>query len=316
VEAQCTPDGDFPTCPKPNPEIDETLGMGIALCKETGADLLLATDPDCDRVGVVVRTPEGGYERLSGNEVGLLLLDYVLSAHKSLGTLPENAVAVKTIVTSDLSFSIAKDYGVTIREVLTGFKYIGEVIKAHEARGEEKRYIFGFEESYGYLTGTYARDKDAVSATLMIAEMAAYYATRGMTLADALAELDERYGVYREKTTEIYMEGLDGLARQKRVMDTLRSTPPKALGGDRVVSIGDYSKGYFTNVDTGEQTAIAQARSNVLYFITENDDKIVIRPSGTEPKIKLYLLVHGATEAEAEAKLARLQKDTASFSEV
>ena len=150
----------------------------------------------------------------------------------------------------------------------------------------------------------------------MIAEMAAYYASRGMTLADALAELDERYGIYREKTTEIYMEGLDGLARQKRVMDTLRATPPKTLGGDRVVSVGDYSKGYFTNVDTGEQTAITQARSNVLYFITEGDDKIVIRPSGTEPKIKLYLLIHAATEAEAEAKIARIEVDTASFSEV
>ena len=316
VEEQMLPNGDFPTVYKPNPEYAEVFRLGIARAEEVGSDLVIATDPDSDRVGVVTRTRNGGFETISGNKMGALLLDYIIGARRRLGILPSGAFTIKSIVSTDLVTRIAAENGIKLYDVLTGFKYIGEVIKAHEARGEENRYIFGFEESYGYLTGTYARDKDAVATTLMIAEMAAYYASRGMTLADALAELDERYGIYREKTTEIYMEGLDGLARQKRVMDTLRATPPKMLGGDRVVSVGDYSKGYFTNVDTGEQTAITQARSNVLYFITEGDDKIVIRPSGTEPKIKLYLLIHAATEAEAEAKIARIEVDTASFSEV
>ena len=316
VEEQMIPDGSFPTVYKPNPEYADVFRLGIEKAEEVGSDLVIATDPDSDRVGVVTRTREGGFQTISGNKMGALLLDYIIGARRRLGMLPVGAFTIKSIVSTDLVTKIAAEGGVKLYDVLTGFKYIGEVIKAHEARGEEKRYIFGFEESYGYLTGTYARDKDAVSATLMITEMAAYYALRGMTLADALAELDEKYGIYREKTTEIYMEGLDGLARQKRVMDTLREAPPKVLGGDRVVSVGDYSKGYFTNVDTGERTEITQARSNVLYFITEADDKIVIRPSGTEPKIKLYLLVHGNTEEEAEAKIARLEKDTASFSEV
>lgn len=315
VEEQMSPDGSFPTVHKPNPEYAEVFRLGIAQAERVGSDLVIATDPDSDRVGVVTRTREGDFQTISGNKMGALLLDYIIGARRRLGILPSGAFTIKSIVSTDLVTKIAADNHIKLYDVLTGFKYIGEVIKEHEARGEEKRYIFGFEESYGYLTGTYARDKDAVATTLMIAEMAAYYASRGMTLADALSELDEKYGVYREKTTEIYMEGLDGLARQKRVMDALRNTPPKILGGDRVVSIGDYSKGYFTNVDTGEQTAITQARSNVLYFITEADDKIVIRPSGTEPKIKLYLLVHGRTEEEAEGKIALLEKDTASFSE-
>ena len=316
VEAQMVPDGDFPTVYKPNPEYADVFRLGIEKAEEVGSDLVIATDPDADRVGVVTRTRSGDFRTISGNKMGALLLDYIIGARRRLGNLPIGAFTIKSIVTTDLVTKIAADHGVKLYDVLTGFKYIGEVIKAHEARGEERRYIFGFEESYGYLTGTYARDKDAVSATLMIAEMAAYYASRGMTLADALDELDEKYGVYREKTTEIYMEGLDGLERQKRVMDTLRNAPPRELGGRRVVSIGDYSKGYFTNVDSGERTEITQARSNVLYFITEDEDKIVIRPSGTEPKIKLYLLVHGATEAEAEEKIVRLEGDTASFSEV
>jgi phosphoglucomutase len=300
---------------KPNPEYAEVFRLGMALAEEAASDLVIATDPDSDRVGVVTRTAEGGFATISGNKMGALLLDYIIGARRRTGTLPEGAFTIKSIVSTDLVTRIAAENGIRLHDVLTGFKYIGEVIKAHEARGEEKRYIFGFEESYGYLTGTYARDKDAVSATLMITEMAAYYALRGMTLADALTELDEKYGIYREKTTEIYMEGLDGLARQKRVMSALRETPPKMLGGDRVVSVGDYSKGYFTNVDTGERTPITQPPSDVLYFVTESDDKVVIRPSGTEPKIKIYLLIHGKDEAEAEEKIARISRDTAAFSE-
>lgn len=316
VPEQMTPDGDFPTVHKPNPEYEEVFRLGMALAERVGSDLVIATDPDSDRVGVVTRTRDGGFCTISGNKMGALLLDYVIGARRRTGTLPAGAFTIKSIVSTDLVTKIAKTHGIVLHDVLTGFKYIGEVIKNHEERGEEGSFLFGFEESYGYLTGTYARDKDAVGTSLMIAEMTAYYEERGMTLADALCELDEKYGVYREKTTEIYMEGLDGLARQKRVMDTLRAEPPKTLGGLRVTSIGDYSKGYFTNVDTGERTPITQPESNVLYFVTETDDKVVIRPSGTEPKIKLYFLVHGATEEEAMAKIARFTEDTASFSAV
>ena len=315
VEEQMIPDGDFPTVHKPNPEYAEVFRLGIALAEKVKSDLVIATDPDSDRVGVVTRTREGGFVTISGNKMGALLLDYIIGARRRTGTLPDGAFTIKSIVSTDLVTKIAADAGITLHDVLTGFKYIGEVIKNHEEIGREGDFIFGFEESYGYLTGTYARDKDAVGTTLMIAEMTAYYAARGMTLADALDELDARYGVYREKTTEIYMEGLDGLARQRRVMAALRACPPVTLGGDRVVSVGDYSKGYFTNVDTGDRTPITQPPSDILYFVTKNDDKVVIRPSGTEPKIKIYLLIHGASADEAEEKIARISRDTAAFSE-
>ncbi len=316
VEEQMIPDGDFPTVYKPNPEYAEVFRLGIALAERVGSDIVIATDPDSDRVGVVTRDKNGGFVTISGNEMGALLLDYIIGARRRVGRLPEDAFTIKSIVSTDRVTEIAKKNGVRLYDVLTGFKYIGEVIKEHEERGEEANFILGFEESSGYLVGTYARDKDAVSATLLIAEMTAYYEERGMTLADALRELDANYGIYREKTTEIYMEGLDGIARQRRVMETLRTAPPAALGGRRITAIGDYSKGYFTNIATGEQTAIPQPPSNVLYFITEDDDKVVIRPSGTEPKIKIYLLVHGATEDEAEAKIATFTEATAAFSRV
>ncbi|MBQ2719788.1 MAG: phospho-sugar mutase [Clostridia bacterium] len=316
VPEQMIPDGDFPTVVKPNPEYAEVFTLGIALAERVGSDIVIATDPDSDRVGVVARTAAGGFATISGNQMGALLLDYIIGARRRLGTLPTDAYAIKSIVSTDLVSRICEKNGVRLYDVLTGFKYIGEVIKDHEATGNEQSLLLGFEESYGYLPYTAARDKDAVAASLLIAEMTAYYEERGMTLCDALSELDERYGIFREKTTEIYMEGLDGLLRQRRVMETLRKTPPTVLGGRRVVSIGDYRKGYFTNVDTGERTAIPQPESNVLYFITEDDDKVVIRPSGTEPKIKLYFLVHAPTEAEAEEKLAALTRDTAAFSRV
>lgn len=316
VPEQMIPDGDFPTVHKPNPEYAEVFTLGIALAERVGSDIVIATDPDSDRTGVVTRTKTGEFVTISGNKMGALLLDYIIKARRRVGNLPEGAFTIKSIVSTDLVTRIAKTHGIRLYDVLTGFKYIGEVIKNHEERGEEDKFIFGFEESYGYLTGTYARDKDAVGTSLMIAEMTAYYEERGMTLADALDELDRTYGFFREKTTEIYMEGLDGLARQRRVMETLRQTPPHSLGGRRVVSIGDYSKGYFTNLETGERTEITQPESNVLYFITEDDDKVVIRPSGTEPKIKLYFLVHGDNAEEAEAKLAALTEDTAGFSRV
>ena len=316
VPEQMVPDGDFPTVHKPNPEYEEVFRLGIRLAEEVASDLVVATDPDSDRVGVVTRTKDGGFRTVSGNQMGALLLDYIIGARRRTGRMPEGAFAIKSIVSTDLVTRIAEVNGIRLYDVLTGFKYIAEVIKDHEARGEEGGFLFGFEESYGYMTGSYTRDKDAVGTTLMIAEMTAYYEERGMTLADALSELDEKYGVYRERTTEIYMEGLDGLARQRRTMAALRETPPATLGGARVVSVGDYSKGYFTNVDTGERTPITQPRSDVLYFITEDGDKVVIRPSGTEPKIKIYLLVHGKDEEEAMGKLASLSEDTAAFSRV
>ena len=315
VPEQMVPDGDFPTVYKPNPEYAEVFTLGIALAERVGSDIVIATDPDSDRTGVVTRTKDGSFVTISGNKMGALLLDYIIGARRRVGNLPEGAYTIKSIVSTDLASRIAATHGIRLYDVLTGFKYIGEVIKNHEERGEEDLFIFGFEESYGYLTGTYARDKDAVGTSLMIAEMTAYYEERGMTLADALDELDKKYGIYREKTTEIYMEGLDGLERQRRVMQALRDCPPKQLGGLRVVSIGDYSKGYFTNVDTGERTEITQPQSDVLYFVTETDDKVVIRPSGTEPKIKLYFLVHGDREEEAEEKIRRFTEDTAAFAE-
>ena len=315
VEEQMIPDGSFPTVHKPNPEYAEVFRLGMALAERVESDIVIATDPDSDRVGVVTRTREGGFETISGNKMGALLLDYIIGARRRTGTMPPEAFTIKSIVSTDLVTRIAAENGIRLYDVLTGFKYIGEVIKNHEECGTEDNFIFGFEESYGYLTGTYARDKDAVGTTLMIAEMTAYYEERGMTLADALDELDQKYGIYREKTTEIYMEGLDGLERQRRVMQALRECPPKQLGGLHVVSIGDYSKGYFTNVDTGERTEITQPQSDVLYFVTETDDKVVIRPSGTEPKIKLYFLVHGDREEEAEEKIRRFTEDTAAFAE-
>ena len=316
VPEQMTLDGDFPTVKKPNPEYADVFQLGIALAERVGSDLVIATDPDSDRVGVVTRTKEGGFIPISGNKMGALLLDYVIGARLRTGTMPKGAFTIKSIVSTDLVTKIAETHGIVLHDVLTGFKYIGEVIKGYEERGEEDKFLFAFEESYGYLTGTYARDKDAVGTSLMIAEMTAYYEERGMTLADALCELDRKYGVFREKTTEIYMEGLDGLARQKRVMARLRENPPKMLCESRVVKIGDYSKGYFTNIENGERTAISQARSDVLYFVTEEDDKVIIRPSGTEPKIKIYFLVHGNDEAEAGGKIEKLVRDTAAFAEI
>lgn len=284
VEAQCNPDGDFPTCPKPNPEIDETLGMGVALCKETGADLLLATDPDCDRVGVVARTPEGSYERLSGNEVGLLLLDYVLSTRKERGTLPENAVAVKTIVTSDLSFSIAKDYGVQIREVLTGFKYIGEVIGVLENEGRESDFVFGFEESCGYLAGTHVRDKDGVMACMLVCEMAQALKAKGASVWEKLLELYARHGYLGSRLLSFDITGAVPMVEMAATMQRMRTQPLKALAGKPVTAVKDYLNG----ID-------GLPVSNVLVYEAEGL-KAIVRPSGTEPKVKVYLFAKAADQ--------------------
>ena len=297
VEAQCAPDGSFPTCPKPNPEIDETLGMGIALCRETGADLLLATDPDCDRVGVVVRTPEGEYARLSGNEVGLLLLDYVLSTRQANGTLPQQAVAVKTIVTSDLSFSIASDYSVQIREVLTGFKYIGEVIGGLEKEGREGDFVFGFEESCGYLGGTHARDKDGVMACMLVCEMAQSLKARNLTVWDALCALYARHGYLENKQLSFEIKGALPMETMSAMMQKLRQQPVSTLIGRPVTETKDYLPG----ID-------GLPKSNVLVYLAEGV-KVIVRPSGTEPKVKVYLFARADTADEAKAMLSRLENE-------
>ncbi len=297
VEAQCTPDGDFPTCPKPNPEIDETLGMGIALCKDVSADLLLATDPDCDRVGVVVRTPEGGYERLSGNEVGLLLLDYVLSTRKAKGTLPQNAVAVKTIVTSDLSFSIAKDYGVQIREVLTGFKYIGEVIGGLEKEGRESDFVFGFEESCGYLAGTHVRDKDGVMACMLVCEMAQALKAQGTSVWEKLRALYARHGYLGTRLLNFDIAGAVPMVEMAATMQRMRAQSLKTLAGKPVTAVKDYLNG----ID-------GLPVSNVLVYEAEGL-KAIVRPSGTEPKVKVYLFAKAADQAGSAELLNVLEKE-------
>ena len=297
VEAQCAPDGDFPTCPKPNPELDETLGMGIALARETKAELLLATDPDCDRVGVAVRTPEGEYARLSGNEVGLLLLDYVLSTRQANGTLPKNAVAVKTIVTSDLSFSIARDYGVKIKEVLTGFKYIGEVIGGLESEGRESDFVFGFEESCGYLAGTHVRDKDGVMACMLVCEMAQALKAQGASVWEKLCALYQKHGYLGTRLLNFDIAGALPMQEMAATMQRMRTQPLCQLAGRAVTQVKDY----LTGVD-------GLPLSNVLVYEAENL-KAIVRPSGTEPKVKVYLFATAPDSAQSAALLDQLEKE-------
>ena len=277
---QGTPDGRFPTCPYPNPEIREALEVGLRTARETGSELLLATDPDCDRVGVAVREGED-YTLLNGNETGVLLFDFVCWMRRERGTMPQQPVAVKTIVTTPMAEAVARDYGVELINVLTGFKYIGEKIGQLEQKGGEGRYIFGFEESYGYLSGSYVRDKDGVNASLLICEMFAWYRGRGMSLVDGLRELQRRCGVYQTKLLTYAFEGAAGFAEMERRMNALRAAPPAEIGGETVTGCLDYDR---------EGTGLP--RSNVLRFLLEQGEA-VIRPSGTEPKLKVYLTYWG-----------------------
>ena len=297
VAAQCEPDGDFPTCPKPNPELDETLAMGLALCRETRADLLLATDPDCDRVGVAVRTPAGDYVRLSGNEVGLLLLDYVLSTRQAQGTLPHRAVAVKTIVTSDLAASICQSYGVELRDVLTGFKYIGEVIGRLEAEGREGDFVFGFEESCGYLAGTHVRDKDGVMACMLVCEMAQALKARGLSVWEALEALYARHGYLGTRLLSFDIAGALPMREMAATMRRLRQAGPSTLAGRAVTQVKDYQNG----IDGLPQ-------SNVLVYLADGL-KAVVRPSGTEPKVKVYLFAKAENPAASAALLDALEAE-------
>ena len=309
VEAQMTPDGNFPTVKKPNPEYAAVFTLGIEIADRVGSDLIVATDPDSDRVGVMIRGADGKFVTVTGNQMGALLLDYAIRRRRELGKLPKDAYCVKSIVSTDMAYKIASANGVKLHDVLTGFKFIGEVIKNYEKEGNADGFLLGFEESYGYLLGSYARDKDAVEASMMILEMTAYYKKRGMTLADALAELYRTYGLYMEEMIDIYMEGLDGIERRRTVMAKLTDTPPKAFGGVRVVKIGDYKKGTITDLRTGKSESTGMPSSEVLYYTLENDDKIVVRPSGTEPKIKIYILAHGESEASLKEKIASYGAD-------
>ena len=301
VPEQENPDGNFPTCPFPNPEIKEALAKGLELCKTVQPDLLLATDPDCDRVGIAVPDGKGDYVLFSGNEVGAMLLEYICKERIALGTMPKNPVAVKSIVSTDIAAAIAKEYGVELRNVLTGFKFIGEQIGYLEAAGEDNRYIFGFEESYGYLAGSYVRDKDAVVGSMMICEMAAFYRSKGISLLEAREAMYKKYGNYYHGIANFVCEGAAGMAEMAALMTKLHNEPYTEIAGYKVVGLADYEKRVDTDIVTGATTPIDLPKSDVIQFRLENGASVIIRPSGTEPKVKAYYTTIGATNAEAKA---------------
>ena len=301
VPEQELPDGNFPTAPYPNPEIRQAFECALKLAETVKPDLLLATDPDCDRVGIAVR--EGGdYVLMSGNEVGCLLLDYIIAGRQAAGTMPADPVVVKTIVTSNLAAAIAEKYGCELRNVLTGFKYIGEQIGLLEQAGHPERYLMGFEESYGYLAGTYVRDKDAVVAAMLITEMAAYYRTQGVSLLERMRALYKEYGYYAHSLLNCTFEGEQGMITMGRLMDGLRAEPPAEIGGLKVLSCADYWEKVQTDMLTGETVALTLPRSNVLAYTLEQNAGVIVRPSGTEPKIKAYITATGK-DAQAANKL-------------
>ena len=290
VPEQEYPNGYFTTCPYPNPEIYEALEKGLELAKKVGADLMLATDPDADRVGIAMKCPDGSYELVSGNEMGVLLLDYICAGRIEKGTMPKNPVAVKSIVSTPLADLVAKHYGVELRHTLTGFKWIGDQIAQLEVHGEEERFIFGFEESYGYLAGSYVRDKDAIVGSMLICEMAAYYRSIGSSIKQRLEEIYAQYGRFLNKVDSYEFDGLSGMDKMAGIMNTLRTNPPVEFAGRKVVSLTDYNK--------PEETGLP--RANVLIFGLEDGATVVVRPSGTEPKIKTYFTTLGKDLAEAQ----------------
>lgn len=308
VPSQEMPDGRFPTCPFPNPEIKEAFNEALALAEKNKADLLLATDPDCDRVGIAV-LKNGEYTLVTGNDVGCLLVDYILSRKKANGTLAEKPIIVKSIVSSDFATAVAESYGAEVENVLTGFKYIGELMTELEANGEADRFELGFEESYGYLSGMHTRDKDAVNASMLICEMAAYYKKQGKTLLDILDELHGRFGYWDNQLFNFYFEGADGMVKMTGMMDELRKSYPDTLGGNKVKVVYDYKTRKCTELATGKTAEITLPVSNVIVMQTENKDKIIVRPAGTEPKIKIYTMVQGAHESEAKAQTEKYKKD-------
>ncbi len=309
VPEQEYPNGNFPTCPFPNPEIKEALSLGLKLCETVQPDLLLATDPDADRVGIAVPDGKGDYVLFTGNEVGAMLLEYICAERTKLGTMPVDPIAVKTIVTTDITNAIAEEYGVKIIDVLTGFKFIGEQIGFLEDKGEEDRYIFGFEESYGYLAGSYVRDKDAVVASMLICEMAAFYRTNGISMLQARENMYNKYGVYTHTQKSFTCEGATGMQKMKELMTMLRTDTPKAIGGLAVIRFDDYIASTSVDCASGAKTMLTLPKSDVLTFALEGNASVVIRPSGTEPKIKAYYTTTGATKAEADALEEKISAD-------
>ena len=292
VPEQQYPDGNFPTCPYPNPEIFEALRLGLELAEKSGADLMLATDPDADRVGIAMKCPDGSYELVSGNEVGVLLLDYICEGRIEKGTMPKNPVAVKSLVSTPLADAVAANYGVEMRNVLTGFKWIGDQIARLESDGEVERFILGFEESYGYLAGPYVRDKDAIIGSMLICEMAAYYRSIGSSVKERLESIYAKYGRYLNKVDSFEFPGLSGMDKMAGIMTSLRQTPPAEIGGYKVTKTVDYA----------DTAATGLPAANVLVYSLEGGATVIVRPSGTEPKIKTYFTTLGKDLAEAEAQ--------------
>ena len=308
VKEQELPDGAFPTVSYPNPEAAEAFELGLKLAKEVDADLVLATDPDADRLGVRVKDKNGEYHDLTGNMSGCLLANYEIGQRRAVnGSLPEDGALIKTIVTSNLADAIAKGYGVDLIEVLTGFKFIGQQILGFENSGKGT-YLFGFEESYGCLIGTYARDKDAIVATMALCEAAAYYKTQGKTLWDAMIEMYDQYGYYKDDIKSITLKGIEGLQKIQEIMDTLRKNPPAEFAGHKVVSARDYKKDTITDLATGEVKPTGLPNSNVLYYDLTDDAWVCVRPSGTEPKVKFYYGVKGTSLEDADEKSAVMGK--------
>ena len=308
VKEQELPDGDFPTVSYPNPEAAEAFELGLKLAKEVDADLVLATDPDADRLGVRVKDKNGEYHDLTGNMSGCLLANYEIGQRKAVnGSLPEDGALIKTIVTTNLADAIAKGYGVKLIEVLTGFKFIGQQILGFEKSGKGS-YLFGFEESYGCLIGTYARDKDAIVATMALCEAAAYYKTQGKTLWDAMIEMYEQFGYYKDDIKAVTMKGIEGLQKIQDIMNSLRKNPPTEFAGHKVVAVRDYKADTIKNLETGEVTPTGLPNSNVLYYELTNDAWVCVRPSGTEPKVKFYYGVKGTSLEDADEKSAVMGK--------
>lgn len=306
VKEQELPDGNFTTCPYPNPEIKEALQKGLELCEKEQPDLLLATDPDADRVGIAVKDYDGSYRLITGNENGVMLTNYILSCKKENGVLPENPVVVKTIVTTKLINQLCDKYGCELKNVLTGFKYIGEVILNLEKKNEENRYLFGFEESYGYLSGTYVRDKDAVVASMLVCEMAAYYKKQGRSLAEVIDGLYEEFGYYLNQTYSYEFSGAAGMQKMADMMSDVRKNLPDEIAGYKVEKVCDYLLKKEKDLATGEETDIDLPQSNVIALNLSDNNTVIIRPSGTEPKIKLYITAVGKDKENAESVCKKL----------
>ena len=304
VPEQMVIDGNFPTVVSPNPENPEGFYLAVELAKKNDVSFIVGTDPDSDRVGIMVRDGQGEYQVVTGNQTGVLLLDYLLGAMERTGKLPKNAVALKSIVSTEMAKAVAESYGAKCFDTFTGFKFLAEKKNQLEETGEGK-VIFSFEESYGYMVGDYVRDKDAVTASLLLAEMAAHYAAKGMTVLDALQSLYEKYGFYGEKTFNLVMPGLDGLADMAKLMKSLRETPPAEISGVKVAQFKDYSNGTVVDCASGEKSAMELSGSNVLRYEMADGTSLIVRPSGTEPKIKVYVLTKGDDMAQRDEKLAK-----------